>query len=189
MKNRKKASYLLLVFLITTLTATTRFFSGVQGETYDLMILEASSVCVTPSVILESGANSTSIVYVNKTSATITIDANVTQLTYNYSLNIINNNADFLVRLECFNASNITRVNATIILHNNSTASNQITINSQGLSQSDEYYIFPGNSTIHIGIKDLVENSTGKTVLHVYLRIKAPDTSIYTLYVIVFEFT
>lgn len=175
--------------ILVIMLAASSLFDCTRGETYDLMNLKASSVCVTPSVILEPGANNTSIVYINRTSATIIIDANATRLTYNYSLNIVNNNADFSVKLEFFEALNVTRVNATIILHNNLTASDQITINSYGLSQSDEYYILPGNSKIHIGIKDLVENfSIGKTILHVYLRIKVMNDSTYTLYVITFEF-
>jgi len=190
MKNAIKVKYVLFTLLITMLTTASVFFNCVQGETSDFMNLKASSVCVTPSVILESGVNGTSIVYVNKTSALIVVDANFTQLTYNYSLNIVNvNDEDFLVRLECTYALNITYVNATIILHNNFTASNQITINSQGLSQSNEYYILQRNSTIYVGIKDLIENSSaGKTILHVYLRIRVPNTSVYTLYLIIFEF-
>lgn len=149
------------------------------------------TVVKSPLVILEHGANQTSTLYTNKTSSKISINANTTSLTYNYSLNIANNNASlWQVRLEYFNYTNIGRINNTIIFHNNSTSSEQITISGGNINQTNNYYNLTSNATIHIGVMNLVENSSvGTTILHVYLRIKTPDTTTYTFYIITLEFT
>jgi len=160
------------------------------GEVYDIMSLNSNNACDTPLVILKNGLNNTSIIYSNNTSAKISINGNATTLTYNYSLNIVNNNASsWQVRLEYFNYTNIDRVNATIILHDNSTSSEQITLNGGNLSQTGIYSDLASNATLHIGVINLVENSSGTTILHVYLRIKTPNITTYTLYMITFEFT
>ena len=126
----------------------------------------------------------------NSTNAKIGINATSTQSTYNYSLNIVNNNAsNWEVRLESFDSTNVSRINTTIILHNNSTSSAQITINNGSLSQSNNYYELADSATIHVGVMNLVEDSEGTTVLNVYLRIRTPNTTTYTLYTIMFEFT
>jgi hypothetical protein len=160
------------------------------GNIYDLMNFESSIVCVVPLVILNNGTNNTSTIYANSTSAKVSVNTNATSLTYSYSLNIVNNNASLWeVRLEHFNYTNINFANATIILHDNVTSSQQITLSGGNISQTNQYYNLTSNSTIHIGIQNLVENSSGTTLLHVYLKIKAPDTTTYTLYIITFEFT
>jgi len=57
-------------------------------------------------------------------------------------------------------------------------------------SQTDNYYNLTSNTTIHIGLVNLIEDSSeGTTISHVYSRIKTPDTTTYTLYMITFEFT
>jgi len=192
MKSNKKTNYSCSALLaVTLLIVFSLFYNPVYGSVYDFMNVGADSTCIVPLVVLEDGINKTSIIYANNTSAKISIDANLTQLTYNYSLNIVNKNASlWQVKLEYFESVNISRVNATIILHNNSTASNQIAINSQGINQTNEYYNLTDNAVIHIGVKDLIENSSsGKTILDVYLRLKTPNTTTYTLYIITFEFT
>jgi len=165
-------------------------FRNVFGDINDFMNLNSSTDCVTPSVILENGANATSTVYENNTNAKISIDATSTQSTYNYSLDIVNKNASLWeVRLEYFDYTNISRVNTTIILHNNSTLSEQITISGGSINQSNNYYDLTSDTSIHIGIMNLVENSSeGTTILNAHLRIKTPDTTTYTLYIITFEF-
>lgn len=162
-----------------------------SGNINDFINLNSNYGCITPLVILEDGANQTSTIFSNNTSAKISINASNISLTYNYSLNIINNNASlWQVRLEYYDYTNITRVNATIVLHNNSTSNQQITISSANISQTNNYYNLTSSGTIHLGVTDLIENSSvGKTFLHVYLRIKTPNTTTYTLYVITFEFS
>lgn len=164
---------------------------NVLGDINDFMNLNSCIYCITPLVILENGANQTSTVYVNNTSAKISVNANSTSSTYNYSLNIVNNNASLWeVRLEYFDYTNISHVNTTIILHNNSTSSEQIAISGGNISQTNNYYDLTSNATIHIGIMNLVENSSEETtILHVHLRIETPSTTAYTLYIITFEFT
>jgi len=161
------------------------------GINYYALGIYSNTLIQSPTVILVDGSDDVSYVYTNNTSAKISINATLTELTYNYSLNIVNNDSSlWQVKLEYFEFVNISRVNATIILHNNSTTSDQITINSQGINQTNEYYNLTGNAVIHIGVKDLIENSSsGKTILDVYLRMKTPNTTTYTLYIITFEFT
>lgn len=162
----------------------------VSGDINDFMNLKSDLSCVTPLVILKDGANNTSTVYTNNTSAKISINATSTPSTYNYSLDIVNNNASLWeVRLEYFDYTNIDRVNTTIILHNNSTSSGQITISGGNISQTSNYYNLTTTATIHIGVMNLVENFSGTTILRVYLRIKTPNTTTYTLYIVTFEFT
>lgn len=184
----KPRSVLIAVALMVTLGLTCQKGSG---NVDDFMNLNSNYGCITPLVILENGANQTSTIYSNNTSAKIGINATSTSSTYNYSLNIVNNNASlWQVRLEYYGYENITRVNATIILHNNSSSRQQIAISGGNISQTNDYYNLTDNSTIHLGIIDLVENSSvGKTILHVYLRIKTPNTTTYTLYTITLEFS
>jgi hypothetical protein len=161
----------------------------VSGDINDFMNLKSNLSCVTPLVLLKDGANNTSTVYTNNTSAQISIKA-TSPSTYNYSLDIMNNNASlWKVRLEYFDYINIGRVNTTIILHNNSTSSGQITISGGNISQTSNYYNLTTTATIHIGVMNLVENSSGTTILRVYLRIKTLNTTTYTLYIVTFEFT
>jgi len=164
---------------------------NVFGDIHDFMNSNSGVDCVAPLVILGNGANETSTIYTNNTSAKIVINANLTSSTYNYSLNIVNNNASLWeVRLEYYNYTNIEHINTTIILHSNSTSSEQFTISGGNINQTNNYYNLTSNATIHIGVMDLVENSSGeRTILRVYLRIKTPNTTTYTLYVITFEFT
>ena len=159
------------------------------GTTYDLMNLESNIQCIVPLVVLEESAYNASTIYTNSTSAKITMNATSTPSTYNYSLNIVNNGANLEeVRLECFSSENVSRVNATMLLHDNATSSIQITISGGTLNQTNEYYNLSGNATIHLGVQNLVGSEDGATILHVYLRIKTLSTSTYTLYIITFEF-
>jgi hypothetical protein len=188
-KNAVKLHYALIA---TALLAMLSFScQKASGDINDFMNVNSNINCISPQVILENGANQTSTIYSNNTSAKISINANSTSLDYNYSLNIVNKVASLWeVRLEYYEYVNITRANATIILHNNSTSSEQITISGGNISQTNNYYNLASNATIHIGVVNLVENSSvGKTILYVYLRIKNPSTTTYSLYIITFEFT
>lgn len=163
---------------------------GAFGATYDFMNLKSNIKCIVPLVVLEDGANSTSTIYTNSTSARITINATPIPSTYNYSINIVNNGANVEeVRLECFSSENNSRANATMLLHNNVTSSTQITLSGGTVNQTNDYYNLTANATIHLGIQNLVESEEGTTILHVYLRIKTLNTSTYDRYTITFEFT
>lgn len=187
MKTRKLCYLFLAVALVIILDFSQQ---KAAGDVNDFMNLNANMNCIMPSVILQDDANHTNTVYSGNTSAKISIDADSNSSTYNYSLNIVNNDASaWETRLECYSHTDINH-NSTIILHNNATSSQQITISGGNITQTGEYYALAGNSTIHIGVTNLIENSpTGNTVLQVHLRIQTPDTTTYTLYVITFEFT
>jgi len=161
------------------------------GDVYDLVGLSHNFSCIEPQVILAGSANGTCVIYTSNTSAKITMNATSTQETHNYSLNIVNNNSGlWKVKLEYLSYSNINRVNATIILHDNSTSKEQLTIYGGNITQTDAYYDLQDSATIHLGVMNLIENSSEQTtVLQVYLRMKSPNSTVYTLYVITFEFT
>jgi hypothetical protein len=162
----------------------------VGAASYNIMLSKDYVAVNSPLVILQNGTNNVSIIYTNNTSAKISIDATNITSTYNYSLNIVNNNASsWEVRLEYFDYTGLNYTNATIILHNDVTSSTQITLSGGSINQTNQYYNLTSSSTIHIGVHNLVENTPGTTRLHVYLRIKTPNTTTYTLYIITFEFT
>jgi len=183
-----KLQYVLLVITLSVIFSCP--CKNVFGDINDFMNLNSYTNCVAPLVILQNGTNNVSIIYMNDTSAKISIDATPAASNYSYSLNITDNNASLWeVRLEYFNYTGLNCTNSTIILHNDTTSLWQIKIEGENISQNNTYYSLTNNSTIYIGVQNLVENSPGTTVLHTYLRIKTPNTTIYTLYTITFEFT
>jgi len=186
---KAKLGYALLAIALSLLLSYA--CKNAFGNVYDLINLNSNFSCETPTVILVNGANQTSTIYENATSARIAINANSSALTYNYSLNIINNDSsNWEVNLDCFNATNAVRVNATIVLHDNSTSSVQISVDNVSLNQTDSYSNLASSSTIYIGVMNLIENSPdGTTILQVYLKMRIPGTTTYTLYTITFEFT
>lgn len=182
-----KLGYVLLAMALSVIFSCS--CKSVFGDINDFMNLNSYTECVTPLVILENGANNISTVYTNNTSAKISINATETSSTYNYSLNIVNNNASLReVRLEHFSYTGLNYTNATIILHSDTTSLWQIKIEGGNISQNNTYYYLTNNSTIYVGVQNLVGNSLGTTILHTYLRIRTPNTTTYVLYVITFEF-
>jgi hypothetical protein len=163
----------------------------VFGDIQDFMSLNFSSSSIIPLVVLENGLNNTSTIYDKETSAKVSIDANATFLTYNYSLNIVNKDSTvWKVRLECFNHTNLDSINATIILHNNSTSSEQIEISGGNLNQTNNDHDIGSNATLHLGIMSLVENSPfDTTILNICLRITTANSTVSTLYAIILEFS
>ncbi len=188
MNHAVKVHYVLLAIALSVMFSCP--CKNVFGDVNDFMKLNSYIDCVTPLVILENGTNNVSIIYMNDTSAKISIDATPAPSTYNYSLNITNNNASLWeVRLEYSNYTGLNYTNSTIILHNDTTSLWQIEIEGENITQNNTYYNLTNTSTIYVGVQNLVENSPGTTVLHTCLRIKTPNTTIYTLYTITFEFT
>jgi len=110
---------------------------------------------------------------------------------YNDALRIVNQIADnWEVDLKIYNSTNINRIsNLNINLHNGNST-NQIIIK-EGVIKKDggEPHNLTGNTIIYIGINKLKANATGTSHLHVYLKIKVPNTSTYTLFAITFEIT
>lgn len=149
MKKNRKIRKLRNALLVMTLFILSAYSSKQTfGSVYDFASLDSISTCISPLVVLVDGLNNTSTIYTNGTSAKISINASATFLTYNYSLNIVNNNvSSWEVRLECFNYTNIDRTNATIILHDNFTSNQQITISGGNISQTGNYSGLASNTT------------------------------------------
>lgn len=187
---KKLHAYVWLVLILPILLNYA--FRPASGATYDIMRIESNFTCVSPSVVLQNGTDGISFIYANNTSAKISVNATTVYKTYNYSLNIVNNVSDnYDVKLEVYNSQNTGRIsNATIILHNNSTFSEQIIIDGGVITQSNgNFSSLNASSTIHIKVEDLKESQDGDSYLYVYLRIKVPNTSVSTLYIITFELT
>ena len=177
-----------LLLLVLTMSVTLHFHIA-GAATYNAILSQHYTEVTSPQVTLQNGTDNVSSVYTNDTSARISIGANTSLLTYNYSLNIISNNSACEVKLEYYSCAGLEHVNTTITLHDNSSSSEQITISGGNISQTNEYCTLASNATIYIGVSNLIENSQGTTTLNAYLRMKTPNTTTYTLYVITFEFT
>jgi hypothetical protein len=162
-----------------------------SGATYYALLKQSYLQIESPLVTLKNGADNVSTIYTNSTSAKISINATPSLLTYNYSLDIVNSNSSaWEIRLENSENTNIGRVNTTIILHSQSISSEQLIVSNGTLTQTNNYVNLPINETIYVGVTNLVENSpAGTTTLNVYLRMKNPNTTTYTIYEITFEFT
>ncbi len=178
------------VFLVLTLLIfMLNLPYGAEATSHSAQIAQHSSTVGSPSVILQNGANNVSYIYADNTSAKIQIMATNISSSKNYSLNIFNNNSSsWEVRLEYYSCSNPNCTSATIILHNDSFSLWQIKIEEGNISQNSTYYNLAGNTTIYIGVQNLVGNVNGTTILHAYLIIKTPDKTTYALYEITFEF-
>jgi len=186
-KKLRKIEKIVLVLALFSLFRATRV---VSGSTFFQMSIQAYATISSPPIILQNGANNVSVIYANNTSAKISVDANATSTTYTYALNVKNNEGGTqLILLETFNYTGISKINATIGFYDNSTFEKQIIIEGENVTEVGSYYNLASFSTVHIRIADLEENITdGTAYLHTYLRIRIPNTSTYTLYVITFEF-
>ncbi|HDI06935.1 MAG TPA: hypothetical protein ENF76_01055 [Candidatus Bathyarchaeota archaeon] len=186
-KKLRKIEKIVLVLALFSLFRATRV---VSGSTFFQMSIQAYATISSPPIILQNGANNVSVIYANNTSAKISVDANATSTTYTYALNVKNNEGGTqLILLETFNYTGISKINATIGFYDNSTFEKQIIIEGENVTEVGSYYNLTSFSTVHIRIADLEENITdGTAYLHTYLRIRIPNTSTYTLYVITFEF-
>jgi hypothetical protein len=178
--------FLSVLLVLTLLISAIYFPYNAKASTYSINLLKNFLTIEHPYVILQNGTDNVSDIYLNGTSAKIRI---TNSSTYNYSLNIVNNNSSsWKVKLECFNSSGLNYTNATIVLHNNTTSFWQIKIEGGSLSQNNAYFDLAVNATIYIGVQNLVSVSSGTTILNTYLRIKIPDKTTYALYIITFEF-
>lgn len=160
------------------------------GSAYYGLSMQALVSIKSPVVILQNGTENVATVNADNTTARISIDANSTPTTYNYSLKIENNVTDsWQVRLEYLDHTNIDKVNTTITLHNDSTSSQQLTIIGANVSQSNDYFVLTNNATIYLAVMSLTENYPAQTaILQTCLRIRTLNTTTYTFYAITFEF-
>ena len=113
--------------------------------------------------------------------------------TYDNVLKIVNQIPDsWQVNLKVYNSLNIGRLSSLNISLHDGTSSNQIAISSGSIIKSEgEPHDLPGGlgSTIYISISNLQATTTDTSYLYVYLKIQEPNTTIYILYIIVFEIT
>jgi len=125
------------------------------------------------------------------------IDATLLQVwttqTYDYVLKVVNQGAgNWVVNMKVYGSSNIGRLSTLNISLHDGTSSNQIAVSGGSIVKSEgESYNLPGgvNSTIYISMSNLLATTAGTSYLYVYLKIRVPNTSTYSLYVITFEIT
>ncbi|MEM2912627.1 MAG: hypothetical protein QW146_09015 [Candidatus Bathyarchaeia archaeon] len=156
------------------------------------MRLQSYSIVVAPEVVLQNGSDNVSYVYASNTSAKISINASPTSTTYNYTLNIVNINVsqNWNVKLEVFEANLNNTLSVGIVIHDGITPKTQIIVDSGILTQTQgDYYELAGSLTLYIGVQNLQQEENALSLLHAYLIIQIPNTSIYTLYIITFEFS
>lgn len=164
----------------------------VLGDVYDFMNVESIIGCIIPPVVLQEGFDNVSLIYSNGTSAKITINATAEYKTYNYTLSVFNNASEtYEIRLEVYDYQNINRLsNLTILFHDNYTSSIQIMItNGVVIYAGGSFYVLNGLSKVFIKVDNLREIQNGESYIYVHLRIRVPNKSIYTLYLINFELT
>jgi len=166
---------------------------SVNGSVCDNLNYQALPIsCETPKVILQPGTAGTSTIYTNNTSAKVSVTAPVLTPTYYPNvLKVVNEVTEaWNISLRVYDSSNIDRLsNATISFHDGSS-SDQIIVNNGNITQSEgALYNLPGSATIYISISNLQANTTDISYLYVYLKIQAPNTWAYDLFIIVFEIT
>lgn len=178
------AGSVLGVIILASLLVTVN--GSVHNNYYDRAFPITAEI---PEVILEHGTAGTSTIYMNDTSAAVSVPASTPN--YDYVLEITNQAATpWNASLSVFNSSNIERIsNATIGFHDGSS-SNQIIVNNGSITQSEgEPYDLSASSTIYVTITDLQAGVAGTSYLYVYLKILLPSTSTYNLLTITFEIT
>jgi len=113
--------------------------------------------------------------------------------TYDYVLKVVNNVTDsWQVNLKVYGSATISRLSSLNISFHDGNSSNQIAVSGGSIVKSEgEPYNLPGGlgSTVYISISNLQATTADTSYLYVYLKIMAPNTSTYTLYVITFEIT
>jgi len=115
-----------------------------------------------------------------------------TESTYDYVLQVVNQATDnWTINLQVYDASNIApRLLKTTISFHDGNSSDQIIVNNGIIAQAEgQPYSLAGNTTIYISMRNLQANATGTSYLYAYLKIRVPDKSTYSLYIITFEIT
>jgi hypothetical protein len=185
----KQETFHSVLLVLALLILTLNLVHNAKSTIYYANLSENYPTVIQPLVILENDTNNVSHVYLSNTSAKISITATSSSTNSDYSLKIVNNNAShWEVKLECYDYADLTHINTTIILRNDSFSLWQIKIEGGNKSQNDTYYDLADNAIIHIGVQNLIGVSSGTTVLHTHLKIKIPNRTTYMLYEITFEF-
>jgi len=114
------------------------------------------------------------------------------ETTYDYVLQVVNKEAadNWTINLQVYESSNINRLLKTTISFHDGNSSDQIIVNYGTITQPEgPPYNLPGNATIYISMSNIQATTTDTSYLYVHLKIQAPNTSTYSLYVITFEIT
>jgi hypothetical protein len=163
--------------------------SAIGGEKYSILIQNHGTVA-SPPVILQSGTAGTSMIYMNNTSAKVSIDSSTP--TYDYVLKTVNQVSDaWKIRLNAYSQSNIGRLNnCTAYFHNSTdgTSSQIAIINGSYTQQTGPWYDLSGYETVYIAVT-LQASGSEESVLFVYLQILTPNRTTYAQYVLTFIIT
>jgi hypothetical protein len=111
--------------------------------------------------------------------------------TYDYVLTVVNQVVDtWSISLRVYSSSNINRLSSATIRFHDGTSSDQIIISNGIISLSEgSLYGLAGTTTKYVSMNSLQSNTTGTSLLYTYLRVRVPNTSTYSLYIITFEIT
>jgi hypothetical protein len=163
--------------------------SAIGGEKYSILIQNHGAVA-SPLVILQSGTAGTSMIYMNSTSAKVSIDTSTP--TYDYVLKIVNQESDtWKIRLNAHSQSNIGRLNnCTAYFHNSTdgTSSQIAIINGSYTQQTGPWYDLSALETAYMAVT-LQASGSEESVLFVYLEILTPNRTTYAQYVLTFIIT
>jgi hypothetical protein len=159
------------------------------------------SINASPQFCTSGGCAKINVTGVNSTITEFQQKINQVELTYEYGasptydhvLKVVNQAADnWTVNLQVYDNSSISRLSSLNITLHDGTSSSQTAISGGSIIKSEgEPYDLPGGSgsTVCISISDLQATTSDTSYLYVYLKIRAPDTSTYSLFVIAFEVT
>ena len=170
------------VYIVLTLLLFSRMQHIAAGSTIFHLKMQTFTSIGTPSLTLQNITSS--FIYMNNTSAKVTVSNGTNSLDV---LQILNQTSDnWQLQLIRYDDANIARLtNCTIWLHDETTTSVQIKIVDGIYTQtSGNLYGFTINTNITI---TAATNVTGTSLIHTYLKILKPETSTYFLYIITFE--
>jgi len=182
----------LIWLVLTVFVLLVCSLQNVAGGIYYSMVMQSYGTVTSPPVILRNGTAGNSTIYTNNTSALVTVKAPMNDsANFNCVLMVVNQIADnWTVNLKVYNSANISRLSSLNISLHDGTSSNQIAVSGGSIVKSEgPPYNLAGNATIFIAMSNLQAATTGTSYLYVYLKIRVPNTSTYSLYVITFEIT
>jgi hypothetical protein len=112
-----------------------------------------------------------------------------TSTSYHNVLKIVNKVADgWKVNLKVYNSSNVGRLLSTTISLNDGTTSDQITVSSGVITQSEGALCdLGGSSTMYISMSNLQATTSGTSNLNVYFKAKMPNNGVYIQLQITFQ--
>jgi len=158
-------------------------------EKYSILGGNCGAVSSSP-VILQNGTVGASTIYMNGTSAKVSISASAP--TYDYVLRVVNQVSDaWKIRLKAYSQSDIERLdNCTICFHNSTdgTSSQISIINGSYTQQTGPWYDLGSLETVYISVT-LQASGSQVSVIFVYLEVLAPGKTTYAQHVLTFEIT